>query len=113
MMISRLGKLGVCIAALAGTTVLGTTPALANSAPVCQEMLIGPIPGYANSQITVSEMMVVHNCTDPDGDTMHVTSPTVPYTIYVYPNGQDVYSSNTVSDGKGGLTTQTIHVWRN
>lgn len=110
-MTSSFRKWGVRIAALTGTAVLGATPSLA-AAPVCQEMLIGPVPGYATTQITVNEQMVLHNCTDPDGDTMHVTSPTLPYTIYVYANGQDVYSSHTVSDGNGGTTTQTIHVWR-
>ena len=111
-MVPNFGRHIVRIAALAGATVLGASPALA-APPVCHSLVIGPIPGYANSTIQVSEGMVLYNCYEPDGDTMHVTSPYVPYTIYVQPNGQAETRVHTVSDGKGGTTTQTIYVTRN
>jgi hypothetical protein len=109
IMISRLGKLGFGIAAVAGTGFFMASPAHA-AAPVCSSMDI-VIPNIATATIPVSEGMILSKCTDADGDTLHVTSPTVPYTIYVQP-GQWYTFVHTVSDGHGGTTTQTIYIRR-
>jgi hypothetical protein len=114
-MFSSFGKWGVRVVALAGASIFLATPAQAG-APVCNTLTIGPIPNYATTQITITEQTILYHCTDPDGDTLHATSPYgLPFTIYVWPNGQTYPASsftNTVTDGNGGTTSQTITVLR-
>ena len=74
------------------------TPA-SNQPPGCSTLTIGPIPGYATSTINVTASMVLGKCSDPDGDTLSITSPSVPYTINVAGDRQPVTRAQTQSAG--------------
>lgn len=84
-----------------------------NQPPTCTTLTIGPIPGYATSSINVTSAMILGRCSDPNGGTLTITSPMVPYTINVLADGQPITRNHTVSDGQGGSATMTIYVTRN
>lgn len=95
------------------TPTPGPTPTpTPNQSPTCTTLTIGPIPGYATSTINVTAAMILGKSSDPDGGTLSVTSPAVPYTISVLGNGQPITRTHTVSDGQGGTATMTINVTR-
>ena len=83
-----------------------------NRPPVCTTLTVGPIPGYATSTINVTASMVLGKCSDPDGDPLSITSPAVPYTIYVAGDRQPITRTHAISDGRGGSATMTIYVSR-
>jgi hypothetical protein len=83
-----------------------------NQAPTCNTLNVGPIPGFATTTVSVTAAMILGQCSDPDGDTLSVASPAVPYTIQVLGNSQPITATNTVTDGRGGSATMTIQINR-
>lgn len=82
-----------------------------NHAPVCATITMN-IDHRATTTVHVTSSMILSPCSDADGDTLTVTSPATPYDISVVTNGPPITSVNTVSDGHGGSTTQTIQINR-
>jgi YD repeat-containing protein len=84
-----------------------------NQAPVCtnSSTTMTGIPSQATATVTITSAMVLARCTDPDGDTMTVLTPAVPYSFGVSA-GQGVLTPFSVSDGHGGTGSGTIFFGR-
>jgi len=79
-----------------------------NNPPVCGNapVAITGVPGTA-PPIQVTGSLTIIPCSDPDGDTMTVISPTTAPT-FMLAAGQSYTYNITVSDGKGGTAVGSI-----
>lgn len=80
-----------------------------NAPPVCTSRTINMtgIPNYATATVTVQAAQILQQCSDPNGDTLTVVSPGVPYTFQINA-GQTHVTSFTVSDSYGGTASGSI-----
>ncbi|CAL4869746.1 hypothetical protein MMA231_04038 (plasmid) [Asticcacaulis sp. MM231] len=98
----------------APATVSVNVPAYVNQPPICnnwQQSSSYPAPPYGPNSITLNipAAAYLYQCHDPDGGTLSLVTPTMPYPITVV-RGQTRYVSFTVSDGQGGSSTATLTV---
>jgi YD repeat-containing protein len=85
-----------------------------NHAPSCSNYTIGPIsaPSGATVTVTITAAALIARCSDSDGDTLTVASPTVPFDLHPT-SGQTITLPFVVSDGRGGNGGANIVVSRN
>ena len=83
-----------------------------NHAPVCSNSTITiPAPSYATVPYSYQSSTFTALCSDADGNTLTVTSPSVPGGIVTY--GGNTYTIPfTVTDGLGGNGSATITIIR-
>ncbi|ADU15330.1 RHS repeat domain-containing protein [Asticcacaulis excentricus] len=84
------------------------------SPPVCTNWTIAvgnvPPPPMGTNNVTISPPAnsFVSHCTDPDGNSMTLTSPT--NLSFPISRGQTIYVPYTVSDGQGGTGSATLTI---
>ncbi|MGR4862239.1 RHS repeat domain-containing protein [Caulobacter sp. LARHSG274] len=86
-----------------------------NHAPTCTNYVVGPIsaPTYATVTVTITAAALIGRCTDSDGNTLTVASPTpVPFDLHPA-SGSTTTIAFTVSDGQGATGGANIVVTRN
>ncbi|CAL4869732.1 hypothetical protein MMA231_04024 (plasmid) [Asticcacaulis sp. MM231] len=85
-----------------------------NHAPTCTGYVVYPTsPGISvnPATFTFQNAGLINHCSDPDGHTLTVVSPSAPYTIQSYWN-EPAQLTYTVTDGHGGFATGYATVLR-
>ena len=81
-----------------------------NNPPHCDDWSIKlNAPSYATASGTVG---FLHKCSDPDGDTLTVTSPGTTYNFVLNPGVWTLTIPFSVSDGRGGTASAVLTINR-
>lgn len=103
------GNRATAVTALDGNVVMPGTPTQ-NHAPTCSSttIVLTGLPSYATATVSVTSSQILALCSDADGDSMSVTSPTLPASQTIPPGTTQVSFPFTVSDGHGGTGVGSI-----